>query len=381
MIEEARTEALIRTCGKCKVRILKEDGCNKVVCTSCYAVLCDYCGEDISKAMYNHFDGETGRAPPGLITVPGGKCPLYDGSNRRKDQQVDAAEKEALAKVRLEHPELSEDDLKIKFAETVQQPTNAYLGPNGMYHAWHPRHAPPPRAQILADLAAIPPFDELRRQRLLGARALELGVGAAARPAGIHGGQPGRVGPLQQTAHQRRMALLQQQDQLRQQQREQQRHHQRLQHHQRLLALRLGQQPMQEPWANLHIPQAQNQGVVGEGQPGPFAMNPPAFMAEGPFDGLHQYHHWGNGPPAEAIGAEGRQGGVMPGQEAGQLARLEAAALLQPRPPNPPRRPVRRNALIDEIEPRPPETLRRSRRNALVDDFDGQAALNNPWLR
>lgn len=35
VIEEARTEALVRTCGKCKVRIMKEDGCNKVVCTSC----------------------------------------------------------------------------------------------------------------------------------------------------------------------------------------------------------------------------------------------------------------------------------------------------------------------------------------------------------
>ena len=43
-IEEARTEALIRTCGKCKVRILKEDGCNKVTCTACHAVLCDVCG-------------------------------------------------------------------------------------------------------------------------------------------------------------------------------------------------------------------------------------------------------------------------------------------------------------------------------------------------
>ena len=36
-IEEARTEALVRTCPKCSVRILKEDGCNKVVCTTCYS--------------------------------------------------------------------------------------------------------------------------------------------------------------------------------------------------------------------------------------------------------------------------------------------------------------------------------------------------------
>ncbi|KAK4693198.1 hypothetical protein P7C71_g4153, partial [Lecanoromycetidae sp. Uapishka_2] len=130
VIEEARTEALIRTCGKCKVRILKEDGCNKVICTSCYAVLCDYCGKDITKVMYNHFDGQ-GRAPPGLITSQGGKCPLYDESSRRKDQQVEEAEKDAMSKVRAEHPELSEEDLKIKFAKSIQSSTGI---PSGMQH-------------------------------------------------------------------------------------------------------------------------------------------------------------------------------------------------------------------------------------------------------
>ena len=37
VIEEARSEALIRTCQKCKLRIMKTDGCNKVVCTGCYS--------------------------------------------------------------------------------------------------------------------------------------------------------------------------------------------------------------------------------------------------------------------------------------------------------------------------------------------------------
>ena len=127
IIEEARTEALIRTCGKCKVRILKEDGCNKVICTKCYAVLCDYCGKDITKQMYNHFDGQ-GRAPPGVSTDDKtGKCPLYDESHKRKDQQVDKAEKEAMAKVRAEHPDLSEEDLKIKFAKGVQSSSGRHL--------------------------------------------------------------------------------------------------------------------------------------------------------------------------------------------------------------------------------------------------------------
>ena len=74
--------------------------------------------------MYNHFDGQ-GRAPPGVNTDDkSGKCPLYDESHKRKDQQVDKAEKEAMAKVRAEHPDLSEEDLKIRFAKGLQSSSN-----------------------------------------------------------------------------------------------------------------------------------------------------------------------------------------------------------------------------------------------------------------
>ena len=152
VIEEARTEALIRTCGKCQVRILKEEGCNKVICTSCSAVLCDYCGKDISKVMYNHFDGQ-GRAPPGVVTNgPGAKCPLYDESNKRKDRQVEEAEKQAMAKVRAEHPDLSEDDLKIKFAESVEST-------NRPHQQWRMHHHPD------FDEVAIPPFEVMVVER------------------------------------------------------------------------------------------------------------------------------------------------------------------------------------------------------------------------
>ncbi len=152
VIEEARTEALIRTCGKCQVRILKEEGCNKVICTSCSAVLCDYCGKDISKVMYNHFDGQ-GRAPPGVVTNgPGAKCPLYDESNKRKDRQVEEAEKQAMAKVRAEHPDLSEDDLKIKFAESVEST-------NRPHQQWRMHHHPD------FDEVGIPPFEVMVNAR------------------------------------------------------------------------------------------------------------------------------------------------------------------------------------------------------------------------
>ncbi len=164
VIEEARTEALIRTCGKCKVRILKEDGCNKVICTKCYAVLCDYCGKDISKQMYNHFDGQ-GRAPPGVNTDDRtGKCPLYDESHKRKDQQIDKAEKEAMAKVRAEHPDLSEEDLKIKFAKGVQSPSSrnhadqrnhGYIPPPHNHHHRHHGHGHGHGVREVAAMAAL----------------------------------------------------------------------------------------------------------------------------------------------------------------------------------------------------------------------------------
>ena len=161
VIEEARTEALIRTCGKCKVRILKEDGCNKVICSSCSAVICDYCGQDISKQMYNHFDGQ-GRAPPGVVTNgPGAKCPLYDESNKRKDDQVQKAEKEAMAKVRAEHPDLSEEDLRIKFAKSVQSPTKR---PTYHHHFGHRHH----RHRYDIDDFGLPEFGRFRADPAFG---------------------------------------------------------------------------------------------------------------------------------------------------------------------------------------------------------------------
>lgn len=144
-IEEARTEALVRSCQKCKVRIFKEDGCNKVVCTNCYSVICDYCGEDISKTRYDHFDAEHRGHPTGKT-----KCPLYDPSNRKEDQ-IEKAGKEALERVRKENPSLSEEDLKIKFAKSVQDQSKRHRdtvpqGPlqiRGEMHRWRQQAGPP----------------------------------------------------------------------------------------------------------------------------------------------------------------------------------------------------------------------------------------------
>ena len=118
IVEEARTEALLRTCPKCNVKIMKEDGCNKVVCP-CGGWLCDYCGKDITKDGYNHFEGGVNG---GGTAIPGRKCPTYDDLQIRRKTDLDKAEAEALKQVRAENPHLTEDDLKIKFAEVTNTP-------------------------------------------------------------------------------------------------------------------------------------------------------------------------------------------------------------------------------------------------------------------
>ena len=51
-IEAQMTEAMIRTCWRCKKRFTKLDGCNKMTCT-CGAMMCYVCREPIKD--YSHF--------------------------------------------------------------------------------------------------------------------------------------------------------------------------------------------------------------------------------------------------------------------------------------------------------------------------------------
>lgn len=127
-IEEARTKAVLRTCPKCKSAIYKDGGCNKIMC-SCGGAVCDYCGKDITKEKYMHFkDGPTSTGIPGFR----GKCPTHDNDYERNQQNMDKAEKEAMEKIRKENPDLSEDDLRIKFRENVKTPPR-----NTRPHQWH----------------------------------------------------------------------------------------------------------------------------------------------------------------------------------------------------------------------------------------------------
>lgn len=81
-VEEAMSEALIRACPRCKTKIVKEDGCNKMVCTKCQCMMCYVCKADITgrgpRKGYEHFH-----------TGPNG-CPVHDfsGQDRHRVSQI-----------------------------------------------------------------------------------------------------------------------------------------------------------------------------------------------------------------------------------------------------------------------------------------------------
>jgi TRIAD3 protein (E3 ubiquitin-protein ligase RNF216) len=112
-IEEAMSAALIRKCNKCGTPFIKEEGCNKMRCTlkGCGNVQCYVCSKSCD---YDHFNDEGRGGKPG-------NCPLFESVETRHDEEVSKAEKEALDKIRAEHPEYTEDDLKVKVSENVKK--------------------------------------------------------------------------------------------------------------------------------------------------------------------------------------------------------------------------------------------------------------------
>lgn len=105
LVEEARSEAMIRTCPQCKVKIIKESGCNKMRCTTCGCLMCYVCKKDISSGRdggYEHFHKS------------GSNCKLYDDTriDRHRDE-ADNAEREAIKKVRAENQDVEEDVLRV----------------------------------------------------------------------------------------------------------------------------------------------------------------------------------------------------------------------------------------------------------------------------
>lgn len=112
-MEEAMSAAIIRKCNKCGTPFVKEEGCNKMTCTrnGCGNVQCYACSKSCD---YKHFNDPSrgGKA---------GNCPLFEGVEERHEREVREAEQEALKKIMAEHPEYTEEDLKIEMSENVKK--------------------------------------------------------------------------------------------------------------------------------------------------------------------------------------------------------------------------------------------------------------------
>ncbi len=123
LIEEARSSAIIRTCRKCKAKIVKEYGCNKMSCTRCGSLFCYNCNEDIthlSNNAYSHF---------------GQKCILYDLPGRdRHEKEAAEAEKDAISKAKAMDGELDESKLRIETGKTSEPGARTQAMENLMNH-------------------------------------------------------------------------------------------------------------------------------------------------------------------------------------------------------------------------------------------------------
>lgn len=181
-VEEAMTEALVRSCHKCKNKYIKEFGCNKMMCMRCSSIQCYVCSKDITKDGYSHFNESARGGRPG-------QCPLFDNTEQRHDEEVRKAEQKALDKVRAENPGFSEEELKVKVSDAVQKNERERIRQAGAAHG----HYVPPRIPDIAR-PPLPGLQEVdigvpiaaineRRQQLLadlarGNRERQEGVGA-----------------------------------------------------------------------------------------------------------------------------------------------------------------------------------------------------------
>jgi len=119
-IEEALSEAKMRTCPRCKKKFIKTDGCNKMTCP-CGMKMCYVCRmplDEIKGCVYQHFC-----QVPHCKHKSCGKCQLYT-----KDEEDDAqAMREAgiAAKAEYEaklHKEGATESLDLDVDEMMQKP-------------------------------------------------------------------------------------------------------------------------------------------------------------------------------------------------------------------------------------------------------------------
>ncbi|KAF4445132.1 hypothetical protein F53441_10974 [Fusarium austroafricanum] len=107
-VEEAMSEALIRKCNKCRTAFIKQDGCNKMTCTTkgCGNVQCYVCSKSCD---YDHFDDSRRGGKKG-------NCPLFEDVEERHEKEVNLAQQAAKKKVIEENPELAADPELLDFS-------------------------------------------------------------------------------------------------------------------------------------------------------------------------------------------------------------------------------------------------------------------------
>ncbi|RHZ43160.1 E3 ubiquitin-protein ligase RNF216 [Aspergillus thermomutatus] len=143
LVEEAMSDALIRHCPRCKVKIVKEFGCNKMTCSNCGCYMCYVCKKDITHQQYAHFG-----YGPNACTV--------DDDPTRDQKAVEQAQRKTIEKIRAENPGLTHEELQVKLPEannTNQRRDRAR--PYRVYHRDPPFNALL-QAQRQARLAANP---------------------------------------------------------------------------------------------------------------------------------------------------------------------------------------------------------------------------------
>ncbi|GAA5953831.1 hypothetical protein JCM21900_005486 [Sporobolomyces salmonicolor] len=142
-VEGAMSAALIRRCPKpgCNEPYIKEVGtCNKIVCSSCRTLSCYICNKIIEG--YQHFKGAGSNA---TFTEPGANCVLWEDSDQRVFQEVEAA-RIAAEKLAREHPGVSDEDLaKLKMNQPPPPPAIIAHLPAPVVGAYQAEAGPVPR--------------------------------------------------------------------------------------------------------------------------------------------------------------------------------------------------------------------------------------------
>ena len=91
-LEEKLNEVVVRTCGKCGLQMIKQDGCNKMTCR-CGATMCYVCRKP--NINYEHFCRHV--RIPGVNKCdicPADTCTLWEDAQKRDNEEIERIQKE-----------------------------------------------------------------------------------------------------------------------------------------------------------------------------------------------------------------------------------------------------------------------------------------------